>query len=288
MESTPSTVTQWIDTIASNLNPLVVYSLFIRAIGLCLFVALAPQLSQVSAFFGPKGLLPVSFKFTRIKEDFPTWRRFLMFPSLWWLGTSAAFLQGSVLVASICAVIIMYGAGEYTPVAMLLCLAIYVSLDEWTPWDNLLLETCYLVLWLPAPPPIHQQLALHQLPSPTVAFALRWLLFRLMVGFGKLKFVGSSWQDRCYVRDFFISMPMPTYAAWFAHKLPRWFHAQSLIFFYLVRAKMQVACCSTEYRMLFKCLRPALLPSHKRLCCLVHGRLRSQSHSCSSSVARHD
>ena len=41
-----------------------------------------------------------------------------------------------------------------------------------------------------------------------------------MIGFGKLKFVGTSASDALYVRDFMILQPMPSRLGWLAHYLP--------------------------------------------------------------------
>ena len=55
-------------------------------------------------------------------------------------------------------------------------------------------------------------------PNPAVSWAVRWLLWRVMFGFGKLKFVGTDHQkDQLYIRDFMIAQPIPTRLGWLAH-----------------------------------------------------------------------
>jgi hypothetical protein len=49
-----------------------------------------------------------------------------------------------------------------------------------------------------------------------VRWAYRWLLFRVLFGFGKLKFVGAGARDSCYVKSFLIGMPIPTRLGWWA------------------------------------------------------------------------
>lgn len=51
-------------------------------------------------------------------------------------------------------------------------------------------------------------LSISFLPSALHAWAFRYLLFRVLFGFGKLKFLGSGWRDRLYIKGFFICQPM--------------------------------------------------------------------------------
>jgi hypothetical protein len=104
---------------------------------------------------------------------------------------------------------------------MLVCYVVYMS---WTnsqseviayPWESLLCETSALALLLHPTSP----------PSPYVAWLFRWLLFRLMFGFGKKKFAwGSEWyKHTMYIREFFVNNPSPTPSALFFHQnLPPW------------------------------------------------------------------
>jgi hypothetical protein len=58
------------------------------------------------------------------------------------------------------------------------------------PWDDLLLECGFLSLFLPSLPGLHLQWAAAAVPPALVAFSFRWLLFRVMMGFGKFKVTG--------------------------------------------------------------------------------------------------
>ena len=59
---------------------------------------------------------------------------------------------------------------------------------------------------------------------PVLKWAFRWLLFRIMFGFGKKKFSDPKWtQHWNYIRAFFISQPMPSPIALFAFRvMPTW------------------------------------------------------------------
>jgi hypothetical protein len=69
---------------------------------------------------------------------------------------------------------------------------------------------------------------------PAVGWALRWLLFRVLFGFGKLKFVGTSPSDSCYIKSFLIGMPIPTKSAWFSHWAPLAIHQLALVGMFLI------------------------------------------------------
>jgi hypothetical protein len=138
------------------------------------------------------------------------------------------------------------------------CAALYalflsfdVVFDLGMPWDCLLLEAGALSVLLPeraAMPSLSSSSssssssttttttamigALDAGPHPLVAWAHRWLLFRLMVGFGRLKFVGSHTRgsDRMYIRDFCVFQPIPTRVGHFLHRrLPDAAHFASLL-----------------------------------------------------------
>jgi hypothetical protein len=57
---------------------------------------------------------------------------------------------------------------------------------------------------------------------------------RLMLGFGKTKFVGSSLKDAGYIKGFMVNVPLPNYLAWYAYRFPHWFFLMSLWLMLLV------------------------------------------------------
>lgn len=122
--------------------------------------------------------------------------------------------------------------GLSTPVCMGAAWALLVSIDAGAsalmfPWDSLLLEITFLAAWLP---PLHPLLTatslaalrgtaaaadpvaalrgwlsataatydagIVALPTPLHAALYRYLTVRVLVGFGKMKFLGSTWKVR--------------------------------------------------------------------------------------------
>jgi hypothetical protein len=134
------------------------------------------------------------------------------------------------------------------------------------PWDCLLLEVGWLAPLLPAVGPAWAAAGLRAAaaPHPLLAWALRWLLWRLVFGFGKasdgptrpppshgatpwhvragrsadaaprrrsqLKFSGTDRvRDRLYIRDFMLMQPIPTRLGWLAHHAPLPLHRAALL-----------------------------------------------------------
>ena len=62
------------------------------------------------------------------------------------------------------------------------------------PWDCLLIEAAWIAAMLP--PPSTASPRRRRAAPPAAAWLVRWLLFRLLFGFGKLKFVGTSASDK--------------------------------------------------------------------------------------------
>jgi hypothetical protein len=206
---------------------------FTRALGLVYFIALASLARQLPALSGPDGLDPMAPLLARKARHFGYWRARLFYPTLFWLSSSDAALAAVPALGALCGAGAVYG-GARSPLLLLGAWLSLLSVDAGPstlvyPWDSLLLEAGFLALFLPASAPLAAPTLaallqpLSALPSPLLSFAFRALLFRLMVGFGKLKFQGSGWRDRFYIRSFLVNMPMATPAGMLAHRLlPGW------------------------------------------------------------------
>ena len=201
------------------------WSLCFRGIALTLCVALGSLWTQLDAFGGTRGLQPIAVKFRRIQLH----RRhaWLATPSVLWIACGDAALHGWVALGIAAALRAVWG-GSGARTAILIANLIYLSFDPVfglsMPWDCLLLEAGWLAPLLPSPsPPVSLAAMFDAEPvHPVAAFLVRWLLFRLMIGFGKLKFRGTSASDALYVRDFMILQPMPSRLGWLVHcHLPR-------------------------------------------------------------------
>ncbi|HKU43731.1 MAG TPA: lipase maturation factor family protein [Polyangiales bacterium] len=206
-----------------SLDPLLVWGLFLRGLGLILFISFVSLSHQVVDVAGAgTGVGSIARRMAKIRADFPGWRRFVYFPTLLWLNNSNAMLRALTLVGLCAAGLVVYG-GEHAHWALLVCYLCYLSLDLPMglvfPWDSLLFEATFLSLFLPTTHAL-PQLTAAAAPDPAVTWMFRLLFFRLMFGFGKQKFLGSRSKDSAYLRGFLIYQPLLSPVGWLAQKLP--------------------------------------------------------------------
>ncbi|MET0384303.1 MAG: lipase maturation factor family protein [Polyangiales bacterium] len=219
-----------------SFDPLLVWGLYLRGVGLILLISFLSLTGQVVENSGSSaGVGSVARRMRKISDDFPTWKRFLYFPTLLWLSSSDTMLRVITWAGVVSSALVVYG-GPWSPWAMLACYVLYLSLDLPMglvfPWDSLLLETTFLSLFMPATLPL-PQLAAVAAPAPLLTWSLRLLFFRVMFGFGKQKFLGSRRQDLAYLRGFLIYQPLLSPAAWYAHKAPLWILKGGVLFMFV-------------------------------------------------------
>lgn len=201
-----------------------IWGLFTRGLGVVFAISFASLAGQIVRGAGERGGMPIGRRLEKIAEDFPTFRRFFYFPTLLWLSRSDAMLRVLVWTGLAAACCVIYG-GPISPYALLVCYVCYLSLDLAIglifPWDCVLFEAALLSLFLPATLPL-PEIAAVATPAPLIAWAFRFLLFRLMFGFGKQKFMGATKKDRAYLKGFLVAQPLPSPVGWYAQKLPVW------------------------------------------------------------------
>jgi len=206
------------------LSPAEVWGLFTRGLGVIFVISFASLAGQIVKGAGERGGMPIGRRLEKIAEDFPTFRRFFYFPTLLWISRSDLMLRLLVWVGLLAACAVVYG-GPFSPYALLICYVCYLSLDMAIglifPWDCVLFEAAILSLFLPATLPL-PEIAAVATPAPALAWAYRFLLFRLMFGFGKQKFLGATKKDRAYLKGFLVAQPLPSPVGCDAQKLPVW------------------------------------------------------------------
>jgi hypothetical protein len=186
---------------------------------LVVFLSLRPQVIVIA---GRNGVLPVGESLAAQQRDFPGWRRFFYFPTLLWLDSSDRSLRVLVWLGIAGAASIAVG-GPHAPWAFAACYVAYLSLDRAMtliyPWDAMVFEAAFWGAFLPATE-LLPDLACQEAPSAPVAWAFRLLAFRVLFGFGKHKFLGSTLQDSGFLRGFLAMQPLPNPIAWWLQKLP--------------------------------------------------------------------
>jgi hypothetical protein len=200
-----------------GLSPLLVWGLMPRFIGLLYIIAFGALIPQHDC----------------MRRDYPGLGRFIRLPTVLWLNSSDAAVRGIPYLGVLCGIGAVYG-GPLSTACLVLGCVFWLSLEAralFFPWDTLLQEAGFLAFFLPAANALPDWNA-SALPLPDVAFAFRWLVIRLMLGFAKDKFVGSTPSDSMYLRGFMVWMPLPAALGWWTHHAPRWFLRVSLYFMF--------------------------------------------------------
>jgi lipase maturation factor 1 len=186
---------------------------------------------QIDGLFGPRGILPAADFLSAVAQRFGA-ERFLLLPSVFWLGASRGALETAALAGVLLAALLVAGLA---PRAILVALwALYLSFLSvgqvflGYQWDSLLVEAGFLAIWLAPggwrPPPGRPSE-----PAPVAVFLLRLLLFRLMLGSGLVKLLSGdpSWWGLTALRVHYETQPLPTWIGWWAHQLPPAFQTLS-------------------------------------------------------------
>ena len=219
-----------------GMSPELVWGLFTRGVGVIFVISYLSLLPQTVRTAGSSGGMPLSIRLAKMRNDFPAPQRYFYFPSLLWINHSDRMLALLPVVGLGAACLVVFG-GPLSPYALLLCYVVYLTLDLPMglifPWDCLMFETALLGLFLPATLPL-PELASTAAPVPALAWAYRILLFRVIFGFGKQKFIGSNSKDSAYLRGFLTAQPLPSILGWYAQKAPLWMLRSMLYFMFLV------------------------------------------------------
>jgi hypothetical protein len=216
------------------LEPRIIWGLIPRFVGVLFVLGFGALIPQLDAVIGSRGLAPIAPRLRAAKRDFPGARRFFQFPTLLWIDASDGFIRAIPYIGTTLGLVAIYG-GPVQPYALALAWMLWLSLEPAAlifPWDTMLQEVGFFSLFLPTSEPL-PSLSASALPYPAVAFVYRFFVLRLMLGFGKIKFIGSKRDDNLYLRGFFVWMPSPTPLAWFGHHLPAWLLRIMLYFMFV-------------------------------------------------------
>lgn len=195
-----------------------------RGIGALLCLAFVQALGQFRPLLGERGLQPV--------PAFVARARFRDAPSLFHLHYSDRLLVvvawvGAVLSGAVVVGLVQLGPWWVTTAALLVCWAAYLSIVDVGQrfysfgWEMLLCEAAFLVAWFGSP----------AVPVPfLLVLASRWLLFRLELGAGLIKWRGDpAWRDLTAMDHHHETQPMPGPFSWHAHHLPWWWHRTEVV-----------------------------------------------------------
>lgn len=213
-----------------------VRGLFLRGLALIYLVALVSLWTQIDGLVGTHGILPADQFMTGVTEQVAAngigLDRYRRLPTLCWFSASDAALHWQCAAGVGLAVLVLFG------IAPLPCLAllwlIYLSLSTVCreflgfQWDNLLLETGFLAIFL-APRRLWPRRSRTTSPSRVVLWLLRLLLFKLMFQSGAVKLMSGDglWRNLTALTVHYETQPLPTWIGWYAHQLPFWLQKSS-------------------------------------------------------------
>ena len=248
------------DFALSEQQRLFIWGLFARGIALVLCVSFTSLSFQVVPLAGKNGVSPFHRLLNAVRADFPAPKRYFKLPTVFWLtGTSDLALRVVILAGFVSAFSALLG-GTYSPIFYTLTWVLYLSLNNCVglmfPWDAFLLEASFLCTFFAPLPSLYvdsdscrneSPVSMDTLPHPLHQWLFRWLLARLMLGFGKLKFLGTNSKHHCYIKGFLIGQPMPTKIGWLGYHMPLWFHKFSLVIMFVVEIMMPPLLFSSSY-----------------------------------------
>src|SRR2546427_5138692 len=230
---------------------------FIRMLGVIYLIAFISLWRQIDGLIGHNGMLPVADYLNAVSEQLGPERCWWV-PTFSWFNGSDGFLH--LQCAAGVALSLLLIAGVAPVLDLLFLWAIYLSLSTVCrdflsfQWDILLLESGFLAIFL-APRQWLPKLSRETMPSVTVLWLCRWLLFRLMFMSGAVKLLSgdATWSKLTALTFHYETQPLPTWVGWYAHQLPVWFQKTSVALMFVIelaapllifcgRRRRQIAC----------------------------------------------
>jgi len=195
--------------------------MILRLLGVIYAIAFLVAINQILPLIGSHGLLPVDIYLHRITEALGSAGvGFMRLPSIFWLGHSDSTLLIFAWLGFILSLLVVAGFAN-VPILFILWF-LYMSFvhvgQEWYGygWEIQLTETGFLAIFLC---PLWDMRPFPKRPAPFPIIVLfRWLIFRIMLGAGLIKFRGDKiWRNGTALYYHFETQPLPG-------PLSRWFH----------------------------------------------------------------
>ncbi len=208
-------------------------SLLLRSLGGIYFVAFAILVQQGGPLIGSRGLLPVTAYLELATRHFDGFQAVWRLPSLFWLGSSDAVLEGAAWIGLTLSALVVFGVANAPILAALWVL--YLSFTQVGQifygygWEMLLCEVGFLATFLA--PAWRPNLLSERDPPPLLVIVLfRWLTFRLMFGAGLIKIRGDEcWTDLSCLDFHYETQPNPSPLSPYFHFAPRFTHVGGVL-----------------------------------------------------------
>uniref|UniRef100_W5M135 Lipase maturation factor n=1 Tax=Lepisosteus oculatus TaxID=7918 RepID=W5M135_LEPOC len=207
----------------------------LRSIAFIYFVAFCVAYNQNKQLIGKKGLLPCKQYLNDVKRyvggkinlDALSYTPTILW-FLDWTDMDRNLDNIALVGLGLSTFVLLTGRGNM--IIMTLLWILYHSLVSvgqiWYSfgWESQLLETGFLGIFL-CPLWSLQQVPRDSPPSRIVIWALRWLIFRIMLGAGLIKLRGDHcWRDLTCMDYHYETQPVPSPISYYVHRSPWWFH----------------------------------------------------------------
>jgi hypothetical protein len=202
--------------------------LLLRSLGLIYLVAFACLFFQAKALFGDQGLLPREvFLESYRATTAPDTSHLFQLPTVFWWLKGDLWLSLLSLLGLVLSAFLVVGWGSSISLFVLWALQLsfmHVGQTFYSfGWEILLLEVGFLAVFLASAkgPRVSDAPA----PSLLLIIALRWVVFRLMLGAGLIKLRGDPcWTELSCLQTHYETQPNPHPLSWWIHQAPDWFH----------------------------------------------------------------
>lgn len=193
----------------------------LRLLGVVYAIAFLVAINELVPLIGSHGLLPLDIYLKQVSEALGSHGAgFIRLPSLFWFWHSdTALLTVSWLGLILSLVVIAgYANAPLLGVLWFLYMSIVHAGQDWYGygWEIQLTETGFLAMFLC---PLVAMRPFPKRPPPFIIIVLfRWLIFRIMLGAGLIKYRGDAiWRNGTALYYYFETQPIPG-------PLTRWFH----------------------------------------------------------------
>jgi hypothetical protein len=208
-------------------------ALLLRSLGVIYFVAFAILVRQGRPLIGSEGLLPVTAYLELASRHFDGFQAVWRLPTLFWLGSSDAWLDGAAWIGLTLSTLVVFGVANAPILGALWVL--YLSFSQAGQvfygygWEMLLCEAGFLATFLA--PAWRPNLFSERDPPPLLLIVLfRWLTFRLMFGAGLIKVRGDGcWSDFSCLDFHYETQPNPSPLSPYFHFAPRFTHVAGVL-----------------------------------------------------------
>ena len=206
--------------------------LFLRYLGLLYFIAFGIATRQNRALLGENGITPYALKMeATLASSHNDWSKaFWQAPSLLWFVKPSDENLLNLSWAGMALSLLPMLHGACNSVVLFALWVLYTSIVNVGGtfyafgWETLLLEVGFWAIT------ISPALRWHRFPEfstpPLVVWAMRLLLFRVMIGAGLIKIRGDRcWRDLTCMTHHYETQPLPNPLSFWLHGLPSWWHS---------------------------------------------------------------